>query len=106
MLQITQRAEQHLLQLRVERGFDDKHGARFLTNAGTVGLTFAAEPKADDRVMEGGNLPIFVAPEAVAVLDEATIDAQSDDGKTVLVLRRQRRPGAQSPANDRADPAR
>jgi hypothetical protein len=24
----------------------------------------------------------------------------------VLVLRRQRRPGAQSPANDRADPAR
>jgi Fe-S cluster assembly iron-binding protein IscA len=99
MLQITPQAEQHLIVLRVERGFGDKDGVRFLTNAGGVGLTFTAAPDPDDRVVEGTNLPIYVAPEAVAALEEATIDAKTEDGKTVLVIRRQRRPGAQDPSN-------
>ena len=98
MLQITPQAEQHLIDLRVERGFDDKDGVRFLTNASGVGLTFTAAPDPDDRVVEGANLPIYVASDAIAVLDEATIDAMPEDGKTVLVIRRQRRPGAQHPA--------
>ena len=98
MLQITRLAQQHLLELRVERGFDAKHGARFIANGRTVGLTFAPAPRADDRVVEGADLPIYVASDAIAVLDEATIDAMPEDGKTVLVIRRQRRPGAQDPA--------
>jgi Fe-S cluster assembly iron-binding protein IscA len=98
MLQITPQAEQHLLQLRVERGFDDKHGARFMTNGGTVGMTFAPAPKPEDRVVEGANLRVYVAPDAVAALEEATIDAKPEDGKTVLVIRRQREPDAQGPA--------
>lgn len=94
MLQITPQAEQHLLRLRDERGFDDKHGVRFLTNAGSVGLTFAATPKPDDRVVEGARLPIYVATEALAALDEATIDANAEGEKTVLVIRRQQVPQA------------
>lgn len=95
MLQITPQAEQHLLQLRDQRGFDKKHGVRFLTNAGSVGLTFAATPKPDDRVVEGARLPIYVATDALPALDEATIDAKPEDGKMVLVIRRQRAPQAQ-----------
>ena len=96
MLQITPQAERHLIRLRDERGFDDKHGVRFLTTSGSVGLTFAATPKPDDRVVEGTNLPIYVALDALAALDAATIDAKPEGEKTVLVIRRQQAPQAQS----------
>lgn len=99
MLQITPQAEQHLIVVRVERGFDDKDGVRFLTNAGGVGLTFTAAPDPDDRVVEGANLPVYIAPDAVAALEQATIDIKTEDGKTVLVIRRQRHPGAQGPSH-------
>jgi Fe-S cluster assembly iron-binding protein IscA len=89
MLQITPQAERHLLQLRVDRGFDEKHGARFMTNGGTVRMTFAPAPKPEDQVVTGADLLIYVAPDAAAALDEATIDAKPEDGKTVLVIRRQ-----------------
>lgn len=91
MLQITPQAEKHLIDLRVERGFDDKDGVRFMTSAGGVGLTFTAAPDPNDRVVEGANLPVYIAPEAVAALEEATIDSKTEDGKTVLIIRRQRR---------------
>jgi Fe-S cluster assembly iron-binding protein IscA len=94
MLQITPQAEQHLLRLRDQRGLDEKHGARFMTNGGTVGMAFAPAPKPEDKVVAGATLQIFVAPDAAAALDEATIDAKPDDGKTVLVIRRQQAPQA------------
>jgi Fe-S cluster assembly iron-binding protein IscA len=90
MLELTPRAEKHLLNLRVQRGFDQTDGARFVTNAGRVGLTFTSAPKPKDRVIEGADLPIYVAPEAIEALDEATVDAEPEDGKTVLVIRRAR----------------
>ena len=96
MLQITPQAEQHLLRMRTERGFDEKHGARFMTNGGTVGLTWASAPKPEDRVVEGTNLPVYVAADAIAALDEATIDAKPEEGKTVLVIRRQQSSQAHS----------
>lgn len=101
MLQITPRAEKHLLNLRVQRGFDRTDGARFVTNAGRVGLTFTSAPKPKDRVVEGADLPIYVAPEAVEALDEATVDAEPEDGRTVLVIRRTR--GARKPDGGTAD---
>jgi Fe-S cluster assembly iron-binding protein IscA len=99
MLQITPRAEKHLLNLRVERGFDQTDGARFVSNAGRVGLTFTSAPKPKDRVFDGANLPIYVAPEAVEALEEVTVDAEAEDGKTVLVIRRAR--GTQRSGGDR-----
>lgn len=96
MLQITPQAERHLLRLRDERGIDAKHGVRFLTTSGSVGMTFAATPKPDDRKVEGTDLPIYVAKDALAALDEATIDAKPEGEKTVLVIRRQQPPQAHS----------
>ena len=96
MIQITPRAEKHLLNLRVERGFNTTDGARFVTNSGRVGLTFASAPKPDDRVLDGAELPIYVAPEAADALDKTTVDAEQTDGKTVLVMR----PKHATPASD------
>jgi Fe-S cluster assembly iron-binding protein IscA len=101
MIQITPRAEKHLLHLRVERGFTETDGARFVTNAGRVGLTFTPAPKPDDRVLDGAELPIYVAPEAADALDKATVDAEQTDGKTMLVIRPARgtRPSGDATAN-------
>lgn len=90
MLQITDRATTHLLRARTERGFDERAGARFVRGvAGVVGLTFALAPEQGDQVLEGSALPIFVAEEVTAVLDQAVIDVAADDGETRLTLRSQ-----------------
>lgn len=96
MLEITPRAEDHLLRLRGERGFDQADGARFETNAGRLRLTFAQAPQPSDRILDGARLPIFVAADASERLDGATIDVESHDGKTGLIVRRTPRPGASS----------
>jgi len=101
MVEITPRAEQHLLQLRSERGFDQQSGARFEANEQRVRLTFSTAPASRDRVIEGADLPIFVAPEVIDKLEHATIDVDSSDGKTRLMIRRSRRASQtarQSPA--------
>lgn len=64
MVEITPRAEQHLLQLRSERGFDQQSGARFEANDQRVRLTFSTAPASRDRVIKGADLPIFVAPKS------------------------------------------
>ena len=90
MVQITDRATTHLLRARTQGGFDERAGARFVRGvAGVVGLTFAPAPEPGDQVLEGSALPIYVAEEVTAVLDQAVIDAPADDGESRLVLRSQ-----------------
>jgi Fe-S cluster assembly iron-binding protein IscA len=88
MLQITDRATAQLLRARIERGFDDHAGARFVRGSTGVGLTFAPAPERGDQVLAGSALPIYVAEDVTAVLDQALIDV-ADDGESRLVLRSQ-----------------
>jgi Fe-S cluster assembly iron-binding protein IscA len=93
MLQFTPQAAQHLMRVRQERGFDEKNGARFVSNSGRVGLTFAPAPQPDDRVVDASGIPVYLAPEAVPALEQAVVDVRAEDGTNVLVIRRQRTEG-------------
>lgn len=88
MLQITLKAQAHLVRVRRERGIDDHQGARFVGNNGKVRLTFASAPQPGDQEIGGNELRIFVAPEVATRLDTAIIDAKQEDSKDVLVMRR------------------
>ena len=93
MIDITTRAEDLLLRLRESRGRDRTAGARFVTQAGKVRLTFVPAAKPRDRILEGARLPIFIAPELAEAFHEATIDADETDGKRALVVTRGPREG-------------
>lgn len=89
MLQLTSEATRYLLKVRRERGVDDRAGARFVSKGGRVGLTFALAPVAGDRVLNGAEIKVFVAPEIAETLDESIIDARDEDGQTALIMRKQ-----------------
>lgn len=96
-MEFTPAATQHLLRLRDERGFDPHAGARFEANAQRVRLTFATEPASQDRILNGTELPIFVAPEVIDKLEHAVIDIDTSAGRTRLIIRRGRRVEASGP---------
>ncbi len=90
MLSITDRAEEHLLRVRAERGFRTEHAARFVAGTGSVALTFAPAPAADDCVLDGAALQIFVSIDAAEALDDAVLDVGRDGDRPTLVLRSRR----------------
>jgi Fe-S cluster assembly iron-binding protein IscA len=97
MLQLTPKATSHLVRKRRQRGLDDQSGARFVSKGSSVGLTFVAAPEPGDRVIEQKDIAVYVAPEVAAAYDGALIDTRLEQGKSVLVLRRQ--PGAGTPGS-------
>jgi Fe-S cluster assembly iron-binding protein IscA len=100
MLQLTPKATEHLRQVRRERGFDDKAGARFVSNGARVGLTFVSTPEPSDRVVDGAGIPVYLAPDVAAAMDESVIDARPEDGKVILVIRQG---GSAATGTNRAD---
>jgi hypothetical protein len=94
MLQITRQATTHLLRTRAELGLDDRAGARFVRGSAGIGVTFAAAPEPGDHVLSGSALPIYVADDVTAALDQALIDVAADDGDARLVLRPQADPAS------------
>lgn len=94
MLQLTPKATSHLVRIRRQRGLDDQNGARFVSRGGSVGLTFVVAPKPGDRVIEQKDIAVFVAQEVAEAYDGSLIDARLEQGKSVLVLRRQTGAGA------------
>jgi Fe-S cluster assembly iron-binding protein IscA len=97
MLQLTPEATRHLVRVRRQRGLDDQRGARFVSKGPSVGLTFASGPEPGDRVIEQEAIAVFVASEVADALDRSVLDARLEQGKSVLVLRRQ--PSAGSPGS-------
>ncbi len=89
MLQLTPKATRHLIKVRRERGVDKKAGARFVRRNGRVGLTFTTERTKSDRVVEAEEIKVYIATEIADTLDQAIIDARAEEGKTMLVIRRQ-----------------
>ena len=94
MLQLTPKATSHLVRIRRLRGLDDQNGARFVAKGGSVGLTFAVAPEPGDRVIEQKDIAVFVAQEVAEAHDGSLIDTRLEQGKPVLVLRRQTGAGA------------
>ncbi|MEX1171623.1 MAG: hypothetical protein WEG56_03310 [Chloroflexota bacterium] len=94
MLQLTPEATSHLVRVRRQRGLDDQSGARFVSKGGSVGLTFVAAPEPGDRVIEQKDIAVFVAQEVAEAFDGSVIDARLEQGKSVLVLRRQASAGS------------
>jgi hypothetical protein len=90
MLQITDQATALLLQVRTERGFDARAGARFVRGSAGVALTFALAPKPGDQILAAESaLPIYVAEDVNSAMDQAVIDVTADDGESRLVVRSQ-----------------
>lgn len=90
MLHVTQDATNHILQLRKERKLGDQ-APRFVASGNGLGLTFASKPKRGDTVVELEELPIYLAPDVANALDGSVIDAREEDGKRILVLKRNKR---------------
>jgi Fe-S cluster assembly iron-binding protein IscA len=89
MLQLTPNAVRYLINVRKERGVDNRAGARFVSKEGRVGLTFALAAVDGDRVVDADVIKVYVASEIAAALDESIIDARDEDGKTALIMRKQ-----------------
>jgi Fe-S cluster assembly iron-binding protein IscA len=98
MLTVTSEATRHLIEVRRQRGVGDDAGARFISKGGQVGLTFAATPADGDRVVDGTDIPVFVAADIADVLDESIIDARDENGQMTLILRRRPTERKQGPA--------
>lgn len=94
MLKITHDAAVALSSARAAAGAPDQFGARFsITNAPEQGgarlaITFVESPAAGDTVSEQEGLNVYVAPELVQAIPDATVDAKPMDGETQLVLER------------------
>lgn len=89
MLQLTSKATRHLIELRRERGVDERAGARFVSKGGRVGLIFASAPEQGDRVLGSAEILVYVPPEIADALDHSIIDARSEEGRMALVIRKQ-----------------
>ena len=88
MLQMTTDATKHLRAAGERRDVGERT-PRFAQKAGQVRLGFASSPAPDDTVVEVSGMRVFVAKDIVDRLDGALIDVREDDGKRVLILRRQ-----------------
>jgi Fe-S cluster assembly iron-binding protein IscA len=88
MLQLTSRAADHLVQIRRERGVDERASARLVQKEKGVSLTFVMAPRDGDLLAQDTGVRLYVAPEVADTLEQATIDVREEEGKSMLVLRR------------------
>jgi len=94
MLKITHDAAVALSSARAASGAPDAYGARFsITTQAEQGgarlaVTFVERPADGDDVSEQEGLPVYVAPDLVQAMPEATIDAKPVDGETQLIVQR------------------
>jgi hypothetical protein len=87
MLQVTPEATHHLMRVRRERGFEEADGARLVRQDVDLGLMFTPSPEIGDRFVDGGGIPIYVAADVAAMLEDSVIDIRLDRGRVVLVVR-------------------
>jgi hypothetical protein len=105
MLKITDGATTLLSEARASAGVPETFGVRFFltprddgepSNNGQPGegalqiaFKFVPSPEPADDVVTAEKVPVYVAPEAVEAIGDATLDAQADEGSSRrLVLRR------------------
>ena len=90
MLQLTMGAANHLKRASEQRDTTGGRTPRFARESGQIKLGFAPRPAPGDKVIETSGIRLFVAEDIADKLEAGLIDVRrEDDGKQVLVLRRQ-----------------
>ena len=87
MLELTAEATKHLVRVRSERGHGSDYGARFVQTTGGVGLTFSSQPLPGDRVLDGVDIAVYLAPEVADKPDGGTVDVGDKEGRPALYFR-------------------
>jgi Fe-S cluster assembly iron-binding protein IscA len=99
MLRLTPQAVDHLSRVRREKGVASNLVPRFVRSSGRLRLTFAKGPETGDRVVDDGRVSALVASSAADLIDDATIDVRTEEGKAVLLVRRRKRTTAPAAAS-------
>lgn len=84
MLTLTDNATTEIRNIVADPQVPDGCGLRIANDpaAGGLTLTLASAPAEDDQVLEDGGARVFLEPEAAALLDDKSLDAQPDgDGQ-------------------------
>jgi hypothetical protein len=88
MLQLTAHATDHLRAASARR--EGRHRTpKLVPKSGAIKLGYTDSPEPGDAIVDGHGVRLIVAKDIAGKLDEAVLDAQERDGKSVLVLRRQ-----------------
>ena len=93
MLTLTDQAVTAIRNLTAQAGLPPETGLRIAPEDGAtpgLALSLADAPQAGDQVIEASDVQVFVQPEASAVLDDKSLDAQiNDDGEVSFTLQNQ-----------------
>ena len=80
MIQITERAVRHILQLTASKG--TSHGLRlFVEKGGCAGLSYGmqvAPAQPNDQTLEQGGARLFLAADSVSLLADCTLDFEEE----------------------------
>ncbi len=94
MLTITPAATEALVKARSEKGAPEGFGVRFFASeeAGSdrarLAFKFVESAKPEDIVLVGLGIDACVAPEVETLIGDVTIDAESQNGRSGLIVRR------------------
>lgn len=91
MLTITETAEQALDAVVAAENAPEGAGVRISQGVGAdgqpaVGLALAAAPEPGDAIVDDANVPVFVAADVTALLDDKVLDAQVEGDQIAFRL--------------------
>jgi Fe-S cluster assembly iron-binding protein IscA len=94
VLTITPNAEQAIDAVVASETAPEGAGLRISQGVGAdgqpaIGLSVALAPEAGDEVVEEANVPVFLAPDVVPLLDDKVLDARVDGEQVTFRIEEQ-----------------
>ena len=86
MLTLTDNAQTAVRTLTQDPETPENAGLRITPGTEGLQLTLVAEPVPGDALIDHGGARVFVEPQTAKLLDEATLDAQVEDGAVNFFL--------------------
>ena len=86
MLTLTDHAQTAVRTLIQDPETPENAGLRITPGNDGLELMLVAEPVPGDALIDDGGARVFVEPQTAQLLDEATLDAQVEDGKLSFFL--------------------
>ncbi len=86
MLTLTDQAQTAVRTLTLDPETPENAGLRITPGNEGLELMLVAEPVPGDALIDDGGARVFVEPQTAQLLEEATLDAQIDDGKVNFFL--------------------